>query len=270
MTDLKSQAYELLRQFAGQANTLTIPRPFITMTGSLEAALLLSQVIYWSDRSTMKDGWFAKSYAEWEDELTLTQYQVSKAVKLLKDFGVETRLKKFKDAPTVHYRIDQAVFLNRIMKFFDNPEIMKNFDNLSTENTRDHIENSEAKASEPASGLEADPVQDEKGAEPPAKKPRKAGKNDPLRDALMNCFGVTPATATKSAFGIYGKAAAEMGEIDFPIDKVQAFYQWCKQQNWNSFTVIAMAKYAGEWLAKQASNADDPYARMFSHIKIIE
>jgi hypothetical protein len=111
----------LIAQFSGQHNTLTIFRPFIKMTGSIEAALLLSQIIYWSDRSTMDNGWFAKTYHEWEDELTLTKHQVMSAVKKLKGAGIKTELKKYKGAPTVHYRFDCEEFSQWIVKFFNNP-----------------------------------------------------------------------------------------------------------------------------------------------------
>lgn len=113
---------QLLTSFSGQQNTLTIPRPYITLCdGDILAALLLSQCIYWADRTKDKEGWFAKSYAEWFYEIGMTQYQVSRAVKLLKRFGLETKLKKFDGAPTVHYRVKMDVFSKSIMKKLDNP-----------------------------------------------------------------------------------------------------------------------------------------------------
>lgn len=113
---------KLLVAFSGQQNTLTIPRPYIDLCdGDILAALLLSQCVYWTDRTKDENGWFAKSYQEWQDELGMTQYQVNRAAKLLKDMGLETKLRKFNGAPTVHYRINMAVFSQCIMKFLDNP-----------------------------------------------------------------------------------------------------------------------------------------------------
>lgn len=128
MTDNTTRTWvaDLLTAFAGQKNTLTIPRPYIDLTGSLDAALLLSQIVYWTDRATMDDGWFAKSYPEWEDELTLSEYQVRKAVKVLKPAGVVTDLKKFNGAPTLHYRLDKAMFSEWILKKLQNGNL-KNF-----------------------------------------------------------------------------------------------------------------------------------------------
>ncbi|MFH1076549.1 MAG: hypothetical protein V1753_06885, partial [Pseudomonadota bacterium] len=56
--------FNLIKALAGQANILTIPRAFIKFTGSVEAALLLSQIIYWGDRNP-RGKWFYKSYREW-------------------------------------------------------------------------------------------------------------------------------------------------------------------------------------------------------------
>ena len=43
------------------------------------AALLLSQILYWSDRTSDPDGWFAKSYADWHDEVALTERQIKRS-----------------------------------------------------------------------------------------------------------------------------------------------------------------------------------------------
>lgn len=113
----------LLSKFSGQENILIVPRPYIAMTGSIEAALLLSQIIYWTDRTKDSDGWIAKSYAEWEQELTLTKYQVGRAMKVLRDAGVETKVRKFKGAPTVHYRLDREIFSQWIVKKLNDPKL---------------------------------------------------------------------------------------------------------------------------------------------------
>jgi hypothetical protein len=135
---------ELFRRFAGQINTITIPRPYIDLCGGDHlAALLLSQILYWSDRTKDPNGWFAKSYPEWYDELAMTQYQIHRAihgdkrskknaeekgktpVAGLKTFGVETSLKEspyHHGAMTLHYRVDLEKLQNAIIDFVnDNP-----------------------------------------------------------------------------------------------------------------------------------------------------
>lgn len=116
----QKEVFALIKAFTGQANILTIPRVFITMTGETDAALLLGQILYWSDRTTDPEGWFFKSAKEWEEELGLSAYKVNRAVKLLASWGVQTRLKKANGAPTTHYRLDSEQFFESISKFLQN------------------------------------------------------------------------------------------------------------------------------------------------------
>jgi hypothetical protein len=117
----QKQVYSLIRDMTGQANILTIPRLFIDLTGAdHKAALLLSQLVYWSERTKDPDGWVHKSYKEWYQELVLTQAEVMRIIKKLAPFGVETILRKVGTAPKLHYRINQRLFTNSIMNFVDN------------------------------------------------------------------------------------------------------------------------------------------------------
>lgn len=43
----------------------------IQLTGSVSAALFLSQCLYWTDRTSDKAGWFWKRRDEWQTELNL-------------------------------------------------------------------------------------------------------------------------------------------------------------------------------------------------------
>lgn len=116
----QQQVYALIAQVAGQANILTIPRLFIDWTGDHITALLLSQVIYWSSRTDDSDGWFYKSAKDWEEELSISDYQLARATKKLAEVGLETKLRKIHGAPTQHYRIDQNEFLKWISEKLGN------------------------------------------------------------------------------------------------------------------------------------------------------
>jgi len=97
----------IITQFSGQNNIIPIPTIYIRITEDYPSAALLNQMIYWSDRTSRKDGYFYKSYNEWYEELHLTEYQVRRATKKLKSFGfVDTALKKANGAPTLHYKVD--------------------------------------------------------------------------------------------------------------------------------------------------------------------
>jgi hypothetical protein len=109
---------ELIKAFSGQANVLSIPKIYIDYMSSLDGGLFLSQVIYWSDKGALGDGWFYKSYAEWTEETTLSKYEVGKQAKILIDRGVlETKIKKADGAPTVHYHFLFDEFQKSINEF---------------------------------------------------------------------------------------------------------------------------------------------------------
>ncbi len=127
----------LFKEFAGQGATLVIPRPYIKLCkGDHLAALLLSQILYWTDRTDDPDGWFYKSYKEWYEELDMTEYQVRRAINGdkryadgfggLKALGVETKLtrandSKKKGAATLHYRVNLDVLTEAIHSQFSLP-----------------------------------------------------------------------------------------------------------------------------------------------------
>lgn len=136
--DLRGTVFDLIKQFSGQKQVLTIPRLYIAMTGDHLEALLLSQIVYWSARTKNPDGWFYKSYQEWDEELGMSQYQVKRAATALREFGVETKLKKADGAPTLHYRIDGTTFINSIIEFLNNGK-SRNSINLDSEETSQSI-----------------------------------------------------------------------------------------------------------------------------------
>lgn len=101
----KNPLLHTLIAMTGQGNVITVHRPLVEFTGSLEAGMMLSQLLYWTPKSSM-GGWVAKSDKDWNDELCLTRYSIRTATTTLKDMGViETKLKKFSGAPTTHYLV---------------------------------------------------------------------------------------------------------------------------------------------------------------------
>lgn len=56
-------------------------RVFVTLTGSVRGAILLSQAVYWQKRARQTDGWWYKTKAEWEDETGLSRRELDTARK---------------------------------------------------------------------------------------------------------------------------------------------------------------------------------------------
>jgi hypothetical protein len=148
----RSQIMSIIKAYSGQQAVIGIPRVYIGLTGDYVQAALLNQILYWSERTTDPDGWFYKSYTEWQDELCISQYQVKRAIEgdkrrkpsdpdnkkptCLRDLGVQTTLKKSKaGAPTIHYRVDEATFIKALTEYIDSLDkkpttpIVNNVDN---------------------------------------------------------------------------------------------------------------------------------------------
>jgi len=63
-------------------------RCLVPVTGSVTAALMLSQAIWSSQTSEPEaDGWFVKSRWEWEDETGLSRWEQETARRVLRDGG---------------------------------------------------------------------------------------------------------------------------------------------------------------------------------------
>jgi hypothetical protein len=77
---------------------------FKKITGSTNAALLLSQAFYWTKRTTNPEGWFWKTRDEWMEETGLTEAELDTAREKCRTVGVIEE--KLKGVPaTLHYRV---------------------------------------------------------------------------------------------------------------------------------------------------------------------
>lgn len=128
----RKQVLTLLGEHLSEKTLVLCPTSFVRLLrGDHKAAILLSQILYWSDRTKDQDGWFYKSYSDWQQETGLSETQVRRIVNgdrraktpgpTLRDFGVETKLRKVRHtgAPTLHYRIHQAQFLATLQDFLE-------------------------------------------------------------------------------------------------------------------------------------------------------
>ena len=84
----QKEVIAFLKAISGQANILTIPRIYIDIFKSHRTALLISQCVYWSDKTKDPEGWFYKTFAEWQAELGMNQHAIETSRDALIDFGV--------------------------------------------------------------------------------------------------------------------------------------------------------------------------------------
>jgi len=74
--------------------------------GSINAALMLSQILYWTPRcGPESDGWFYKTQNQWFEELRLTRTQQDNARSILRQHGyIEESLKSCHAGTVKHFR----------------------------------------------------------------------------------------------------------------------------------------------------------------------
>ncbi|MGR5898696.1 hypothetical protein ACT7C8_11455 [Bacillus cereus] len=79
--DFQSEVFDIIHTFSGQANKIVVNTVFIDFVEDLETGLFLSQLVYWSDRTTREDEYFYKTDSEWHEEIRISKYGVRKARK---------------------------------------------------------------------------------------------------------------------------------------------------------------------------------------------
>jgi hypothetical protein len=115
----QQQVFLMMKEVLGEKNTIAVPRLFCKAMGDLSGGVFLSQLIYWCDKGSRKDGFIYKTAKEWTEETFLSSYEISKARKKLEAEGIlETKLKKANGNPTIHYKLLQKPFVDWLFKFF--------------------------------------------------------------------------------------------------------------------------------------------------------
>jgi len=121
---------------SGQDNVVVIRKPFVKFTGSLEAGILLGQLLYWTPRARIPGGWIAKTDKDFMDELCLSRHAVRKARKRMEEMKIlETTRKRFNGSPTVHYRLNLEELQKQWIVWIATMDCTKT-DNPSSENAQ--------------------------------------------------------------------------------------------------------------------------------------
>ncbi len=93
--------------------TIAFHREFVTVTGTVNAALLLSQILYWSNRTTKPGKWFYKSSADWMEETGLTRHGLLSARRRLVALNIVSEMRRGVPA-TINYRLNVDI-LNELI-----------------------------------------------------------------------------------------------------------------------------------------------------------
>jgi hypothetical protein len=87
------------------APPIAFHRCLVPVAGSVNAALMLSQALYWTSKTKDPQGWFYKSGVDWEEETALSRSEQEIARKLLRNSGFWQE--KLRGVPaTLYFRVD--------------------------------------------------------------------------------------------------------------------------------------------------------------------
>jgi hypothetical protein len=89
-------------------------RIFVTLTGSVLAAVMLSQAFYWSRRTKHPGGWFYKTQEEWEEETGLTRGEQEAARKRLRITGFWAEERRGIPA-RLYFRVDLDMLAEQLL-----------------------------------------------------------------------------------------------------------------------------------------------------------
>ena len=241
----------IISGFSGRQNTISFPALYVEIVKDLNTALILNQVVFWSDRTKRKDGFFYKSYKEWGEETFLSQYQVKRSIKKLEELSlVETKLKKANGAPTIHYKANIDVLTSLISEHFDYQET-KQSDYEETKQS-DYRETKQSDYQETKQSLTDDYTDNHTDEytyeENPAEAELKnANVNKQLKEDFESLWKKHPNKkgSKKTSFKNYVKAI-EGGTKHEEISKgLDNFIAYCQQNKWYT------PAYASTWFNQE-------------------
>ena len=91
-------------------------RVFAHLTGSVQAALMLSQAVYWQARCTGEDGWWWKTAEDWQDETGLTRFEQDTARRTLRQLPFWREQRRGMPAK-MYYSLDDTTLRNFLENF---------------------------------------------------------------------------------------------------------------------------------------------------------
>ena len=116
-----SQIFEIVQSLSGQRNCITIPVPYLDyFSGDQQAHALgavLNQLVFWSGKSDLNDGWFYKEHSELAAEIRgVSEDQVQRLVNKICTRWlpgvVEKAQRQVNGTKKTHYRINGEALIN--------------------------------------------------------------------------------------------------------------------------------------------------------------
>lgn len=232
--------------------------------GSATAGLMLSQAIYWSERTADKDGWFYKTQAEWEEEICLTRWEQETARKLLKRKGFLDEERRGNPAK-LFYRVAMEKVAWAVGQFAEKPQsqnVGKPQSSLRENHNLDCGKTTNKSAEKPQSLIGTETTA-ETTSEITAEKTSCAERSKPDRSALLVSPPV-PAPVIElplndgSQYAVLPNAVAEWKHLYPAVDVMQELRNmrgWLLANREKRKTRRGIERFINAWLAKRQDKA---------------
>ncbi len=120
-TSKKNLNKEIIALFSGQSSILTVPKLYVQLTGNYSLALVLNQCVFWSNKSSLQDGWFHKKYEDWFEEIHIPERTLRRRfIKLSERGWVKTKTKMVNGLNTMHFQPDMEKIIESIENLLNN------------------------------------------------------------------------------------------------------------------------------------------------------
>lgn len=97
-------------------------RCFVTLTGSVTAALMLSQAMYWQKRTQDPEGWWWKTMEDWTEETGLSRKEQESARRRLRNAGLLEEERRGVPA-RLYFRVDLSILDGLLQSIYEpNPQ----------------------------------------------------------------------------------------------------------------------------------------------------
>ncbi len=118
--DLLARLQNVVRQL-NRPDIRTVSALIAKAIGDQNAGVMAVRLLHWFPRSKKVGGWVYKSWRDWNAECNLSQAQVKRVHSngFLEFIGIERAIMKANGTPTVHYRLDENKFIQRLAEFLD-------------------------------------------------------------------------------------------------------------------------------------------------------
>ncbi|MCE9803878.1 hypothetical protein [Raoultella ornithinolytica] len=120
---MSNQVFDIVQAMSGQGNCITIPGPYLDFfAGDRQQHLLaaiLNQLVFWSGKSSLENGWFYKEHAALAKEVRVIEGDVVRRAiyKITEQYlpgVIQEEIRQVNGTPKKHYRIEQEELMRKI------------------------------------------------------------------------------------------------------------------------------------------------------------